>query len=590
MKIDLVIIGGDFQAIRNEADFESMAVPAKFRAIESFWRYYSGAKVAPWPTVIIGGNHEASNYMLELFHGGWVAPNIYYLGMAGVVRFGGLRIGGISGIWKSHDYRKGHFERPPYDRSSIRSAYHVRELQVFQLSQLRGQPLDVFLSHDWPVGIYHHGDKARLLASKPFFRDEVNTDTLGSPPLADLLARLQPTYWFAGHLHVKFAALVNHPPLGQGGGGGGGGGEGEGGRTTRFLALDKCLPKRDFLQLVVIPMPSLTAEQQEALRHKKPQPPPPGQAAAPPPPQAPAPQGPDAGASSVARPAMSLPAPTLTPDEHEIDLGDEEDDEEEIVLKPTAEDGGTATTPSTGTAAEAGRAIDAAAAAAGPPVRPVLEYDYEWLAIVRRTHSLLSTSSGNVRMPQASGYVTEDEIEWVKQRLQATNGTTAIPHNFVPTAPSYPNRPSAAEAAANLPNPQTDALLRMLDLPHVVTAPPNGQPNDQPNGQPSAGAGTTVANDEEIDLDDGFEEDTPPPGPPAPPAQSAAPLIRPPRPDNRPAWLVAKDAQADGTPSLVPSQVQTQARPPPLGAPPPLAAAPPAATTADENEIDLGDV
>ena len=133
VKVDLVIICGDFQAIRNEADFESMAVPAKFRAIESFWRYYAGAKVAPWPTVIIGGNHEASNYMLELFHGGWVAPNIYYLGMAGVVRFGGLRIGGISGIWKSHDYRKGHFERPPYDRSTIRSAYHVRELQVFQV-------------------------------------------------------------------------------------------------------------------------------------------------------------------------------------------------------------------------------------------------------------------------------------------------------------------------------------------------------------------------------------------------------------------------------------------------------------------------
>ena len=39
-------------------------------------------------------------------YGGWVAPNIYYLGNAGVVQFGGLRIAGLSGIYKSNDYRK----------------------------------------------------------------------------------------------------------------------------------------------------------------------------------------------------------------------------------------------------------------------------------------------------------------------------------------------------------------------------------------------------------------------------------------------------------------------------------------------------
>ena len=54
----------------------------------------------------VGGNHEASNYLWELYYGGWVAPNIYYLGHAGVVRFGGLRIGGLSGIFMDHNYRK----------------------------------------------------------------------------------------------------------------------------------------------------------------------------------------------------------------------------------------------------------------------------------------------------------------------------------------------------------------------------------------------------------------------------------------------------------------------------------------------------
>lgn len=43
-------------------------------------RYYSGEKKAPVLTIFIGGNHEASNHLQELPYGGWVAPNIYYLG------------------------------------------------------------------------------------------------------------------------------------------------------------------------------------------------------------------------------------------------------------------------------------------------------------------------------------------------------------------------------------------------------------------------------------------------------------------------------------------------------------------------------
>ena len=39
-----------------------------------------------------------------------VAPNIYYLGFAGVVTFGGLRIGGLSGIYNHHHFKKGNTE------------------------------------------------------------------------------------------------------------------------------------------------------------------------------------------------------------------------------------------------------------------------------------------------------------------------------------------------------------------------------------------------------------------------------------------------------------------------------------------------
>lgn len=33
--------------------------------------------------------------------------------------------------------------------------------------------VDIAVSHDWPRGIYYHGNTEELLRSKPFFRDEV---------------------------------------------------------------------------------------------------------------------------------------------------------------------------------------------------------------------------------------------------------------------------------------------------------------------------------------------------------------------------------------------------------------------------------
>jgi len=239
-KVDLLICCGDFQSTRNLSDLVCMACPDKYKDMCSFYKYYSGEAIAPVLTIFIGGNHEATNYLQELAYGGWVAPNIYYLGYAGVIQVNGLRIGGLSGIYKGFDYLHGHHESPPYTESSMRSAYHIRVVEVFRLKQLASNPPDIMLSHDWPRSVTQHGNTAKLLRAKQHFREDIEGDKLGSPPARELLDTLQPKYWFSAHLHVKFPALVPHP---------------DSRKVTKFLALDKCLPRRQFLQVMEVGPP-----------------------------------------------------------------------------------------------------------------------------------------------------------------------------------------------------------------------------------------------------------------------------------------------------------------------------------------------
>lgn len=98
---------------------------------------------------------------------------------------------------------------------------------------------------------------------------QIEEGSLGSPPGQQILHELQPSHWFSAHLHVKFAALVAHShqqhgqqQQGQGRGQkrkspsrgpspppGLGQGQKDKDKFTKFLALDKCLPRRGFLQV-----------------------------------------------------------------------------------------------------------------------------------------------------------------------------------------------------------------------------------------------------------------------------------------------------------------------------------------------------
>lgn len=279
--VDFLLMCGDFQAVRNRQDLDTLHCPQKYRRMGDFSKYYSGLTKAPVLTVFIGGNHEAASHMWELYHGGWVAPNIYYMGHAGVIRVGDLRIGGVSGIHSDSDAALGYEPLDAYGRrgsirrvsdgvvmdqhirSRLSAAYHTRQWEIERLLQLQtslvcadtSSELDIFLSHEWPHSIYEHGNAGKLLERKPFFRSDLaqSGKGIGSKPLALLLSRLKPRNWYAGHMHVDFEARVTHTGLVSDK-------KGEFSPVisqvleseTRFVALDKCLPGRAHLKIFEI--------------------------------------------------------------------------------------------------------------------------------------------------------------------------------------------------------------------------------------------------------------------------------------------------------------------------------------------------
>ena len=515
--IDLLICCGDFQSLRNLADFHSLAVPPKYRAMGSFYKYYSGELTAPYLTIFVGGNHEASQPLHELSYGGWVAPRIYYMGAAGVVRYKGLRIGGVSGIYKRFDYTRGRTEQPPYDRSTNRSIYHVRNVDVYRLQSLQQQTkhehaeqssplssssssfLDVMISHDWPQGIAHHGDTQGLLRRKPYFRAEVEQDSLGSPPNKALLHALRPKWWLAAHLHVKFRATVVHDA-----------------QQAKMMLKRRNAQQDDAKQeeqpkaqsqsthntgsiTDLIPSsaiqstgttPTSTPRKRKAAEHSD--------------------QEVEHTSSAAAESSMSdQPPPVELLSKIQDKAADA--DANTTVTNFVAPEQGNATpcnpqqmdlteqmtqflsldkclprrhflTIIDVPASQQGDAIDNSSSSSS---QQQLEYDPEWLAILRKTHSLTSTKAETVTIPDELVTVDDSDLQWIRERFPSLE----IPHNFVATVPPIPPGMPVHPLPHQLPppygpmgNPQTDHLLNLLELNHIVTVPYSGDANTNHDG------------------------------------------------------------------------------------------------------------
>ena len=142
-------------------------------------------------------------------------------------------------------------------------------MDIFIYTQIQ-QPVDIMLSHDWPLHAVHAGNIEQLLrwyvqqvclfsfvysddmtwlrytflyycinkitmaiyctssslsAKSPYdsrnrclfiyyrksdFREEIQQNQLGSPAAQEVLTHIKPTYWFSAHLHCKYPAVIKH--------------------------------------------------------------------------------------------------------------------------------------------------------------------------------------------------------------------------------------------------------------------------------------------------------------------------------------------------------------------------------------------
>ncbi|KAI3386309.1 hypothetical protein SNEBB_010095 [Seison nebaliae] len=240
--IDILLLCGDFQAVRNEEDLNSLACPPKYRQMHDFHQYYSGKKTAGILTIVIGGNHESANHFCELPYGGWLAPNIYFLGYAGCVRYGPLRINGVSGIFKKYNFHKSRSEFPTFNEEQKRSFYHYKRLDLFRLEHLpiRHDIIDIILSHDWPSNMWKYGNYEQLFRHRSDFEDQAHRNELGCPALGNLLISRKPDYWFSAHLHVFYQAQIDHIT------------NEKKQRKTIFMAHDKTIKRRHYLSIIDI--------------------------------------------------------------------------------------------------------------------------------------------------------------------------------------------------------------------------------------------------------------------------------------------------------------------------------------------------
>ncbi|WP_394829167.1 metallophosphoesterase [Pendulispora albinea] len=203
--LSLVFQVGDFEPHRHEADLATMAAPAKYKQLGDFSDYASGAKVFPWPLYFIGGNHEPYGFLDARPEGFELTPNCHYLGRASAIELHGLRIVGLSGIYREDAFQQ---TRPPLSSIGKVSNKAFTYFTEGDIERALGfERADVLLLHDWPEAIVDPADAEDFEQQ----RRSMRYDKVGNEYGRLLADGLRPQLILCGHMHKSYRATIRHP-------------------------------------------------------------------------------------------------------------------------------------------------------------------------------------------------------------------------------------------------------------------------------------------------------------------------------------------------------------------------------------------
>jgi lariat debranching enzyme len=228
VEVSFVLQVGDFEPHRHAEDLATMAAPARHRQLGDFGDFHDGRSLFPWPVLFVGGNHEPYGFLDTLGPGAEVAPSCRYLGRAGVVELGGLRVAGLSGIFRPDQFEscRPHVSLFPTTGNKRFIGYTRDEIGRL-LDACDAGPPDVLLLHEWPrleLGADEIRQINRFVSRQsPFAGPEEEADLpdfhrfrggggIGSEAALELVQLLEPSLVLCGHMHVPLRSTLPGGP------------------------------------------------------------------------------------------------------------------------------------------------------------------------------------------------------------------------------------------------------------------------------------------------------------------------------------------------------------------------------------------
>ncbi|MFY0569268.1 metallophosphoesterase family protein [Archangium lansingense] len=196
--VDLVLAVGDVEAFRHADDHRRKA--AKRAMPAEFAEYADGVREMKRPLYFIAGNNEDFEALHDAPEGFQLAPNVHYLGRAGLKELHGLRVGYLSGIHAPRFY-----EQPlkrPRSLDTAKQAGYFRAPEVEKVSTLRD--VDLLLVHEWPRGLPQRAQEREV----PPPGRTLPSYWIGNPITRRLVETLHPKWVLCGHSHRVFAVSL----------------------------------------------------------------------------------------------------------------------------------------------------------------------------------------------------------------------------------------------------------------------------------------------------------------------------------------------------------------------------------------------